>query len=161
MIYILPHERKWSTRERAVFSSWKWVNLCLRKVQSFYGFWRMVKSYWSHKEVQCARERNRNLQVSLMTSCIWFGSRPNPKGGEGTMTHVFNSFSWYLWALLSLIQIQASLQNNNIITPHFICKINTSGATVLQLLLPLRQSFSQKSKQRIIPFQYDDVLTWP
>lgn len=60
----------------------------------------------------CQREKDRNLQVSLMTSCIWFGSCPKQKGGEGEMMSAaaVSSQAQHIWALLFIMQMPAAQQ---------------------------------------------------
>lgn len=52
----------------------------------------------------CQRQ-DPNLQVSLMTSCIWFGSRPNPKREE-TVSRRLNSFMVPLALLFNIPAVQ-------------------------------------------------------
>lgn len=57
------------------------------------------------------QRKSCNLQVSLMTSCIWFGSCPNGKGGDGKLVYVVTVYGHtsYLWVLLFIIQTKTYL----------------------------------------------------
>lgn len=100
-------------------------------MQIFYVFFC---GWWSHTGAtrrSSVPEQGRNLQVSLMTSCIWFGSRPNPKGGDGMSWCMFLQFHMAaVGCAVRLCRQPTSLLHSDI-TTHF-----RFVAAVLQLLLP-------------------------
>ncbi len=65
-----------------------WVNLMLSEIQSFYGFLKDGEVMLEPQESPVCQIKDRNLQVSLMTSCVWFGSCPNQEGGDAELMHV-------------------------------------------------------------------------
>ena len=106
-----------------------WPSELIKCFMGSKGWWSHGEVIWSHKEAQCA-----NLLVSLMTSWVWFGSCPNPKGGNGELTCVFTSSHGNSGAELLRSQTPASLQDEEIPTLQICCSLQPLQPVVLDCI---------------------------